>query len=66
MFFAGSEPHDVAGMNLLDGATPSLREAGAACDDERLAERMRVPRSASAWFECDAGPGHARWLRCLK
>ncbi len=71
VLFAGIERDDVAGLDLLDRPAPSLREAGAGCDIERLAKRMRVPEGACARLEADQGgpePGRRFLLddRCLQ
>lgn len=57
VFFAGAEPDDVAGMNFFDWATGALCPTAACGNDERLAERMGVPRGARARFKGDAGAG---------
>ena len=55
MFFAGREPDHVAGADFFDGAAPVLGPAAAGGDDQRLAERVRVPGGACAGLEGDAG-----------
>src|SRR5689334_21618427 len=52
MLFAGGKPHDVTRANLFDRPAPALDAAGPGCDDQGLAERMRVPGGACAWLEC--------------
>src|SRR4051794_3598722 len=52
VLFAGGEPHDVAGANLFNGSAPALDAAGPGRHDQRLAERMGMPRGARAWLEC--------------
>ena len=59
VFFAWREPDDVAGTDFFDGSVPTLGPAAAGGDDERLAERVRMPGGAGAWFEGDAGAGDA-------
>src|SRR6187401_212991 len=44
VLFAWREPNDVTGPNLLDRPTPTLGAANAGCHDQRLAERVGVPR----------------------
>src|SRR5678816_3833726 len=44
VLLARREPHDVAGADLLDRTTLTLREPAAEEHDERLAERVSVPR----------------------
>ena len=50
---------DVARLNLLDLASPALHPAGTFRHDQRLAERVRVPRRPGAGLERDARDGHA-------
>src|SRR3954470_2608234 len=47
------EPHHVSRPDLLDRAAVALGKAEAGCDDQRLPERMGVPRRARAGFERD-------------
>src|SRR5205085_6799445 len=54
VLFAGREPDHVARSNLLDRAAPALRAAGTGGDDQRLTERMRMPRRPRAGLEDDA------------
>src|SRR5208282_34899 len=53
MLLAGREPDHVPRPDLLNWPARSLYPAASRSDDERLAERMRVPRSASTGLECD-------------
>lgn len=46
VLLTGRDPHDVSRSNLLDGVAPSLDASDASRDDQDLAARMRVPRSA--------------------
>src|SRR5689334_17421898 len=55
VLFARGKPHDVTGADLFNRSAPALDAAGPGCHDQRLAERMRVPRGACAWLE-----GHGR------
>src|SRR5215208_7306393 len=48
VFFTRWKPDDVTGANFLDRSAPALDASGAGCDDQRLAERLRVPRGAGA------------------
>src|SRR5918912_1425831 len=50
---AGREPHHVAGADLLDRAALALHETAAEEHDQRLPERVRVPRRAGAQLEGD-------------
>src|SRR6185436_10048794 len=60
VFFAGSKPDHIPRMNLLDRAGPALRAPAAGGHNQRLTERVRVPRRARAGFESDARATHAR------
>jgi hypothetical protein len=53
MLLAGREIHDVAGPHLLYRTALALNAAKSEGDDDRLAERVRVPRGARAWLEGD-------------
>ena len=53
MFFARREPDDIAGMDCLDRAAFALHASAASSHDQRLPQRMRVPRGASAGFKGD-------------
>ena len=54
VLLARREPDDIAGPDLLDRAALALDPAAAGRDDQRLAERMRVPGGAGAGLEGDA------------
>ena len=53
----GREPDHVARPDLLDRSALALHPAAAGGDDQRLAQRMGVPRGARARLEGDAGAG---------
>src|SRR5690349_5277708 len=53
------KPDDVARTDLLDRPTSALDQAEAIGDDQRLTQRMGVPRGASTGFEGDLPCGHA-------
>jgi hypothetical protein len=55
MLFARWEPDDIARTDFLDRPAFALHPAGTGGDDQRLAQRVRVPRSARARLEGDAG-----------
>ena len=62
MLDARRYPDDVAGPDFLDRAAPVLAQADARRDDQRLAERMRVPGGARARLErhdAAADPGRS-------
>src|SRR3954468_13899011 len=53
VFFARRKPHHITRPDLLDRAAQPLHTAAARDDDQRLSERMRVPRGPSTRFERD-------------
>jgi len=55
VLLAGSEPNHVARVDFLDRSSFALSSTAAGRDDERLAERMRVPCSPRAGLEGYAG-----------
>ena len=63
---AGRDPDDVAGPDLLDRAALALHPAGAGGDDQRLAQRMRVPGGAGAGLEGDDAAADARRIAALE
>ena len=54
------EQDDVAWPDFLDWAAVALHPAAAGGDNQRLTQRMGVPRRPRARLECDQGPGDAR------
>src|SRR5206468_8925290 len=54
MLLARRTPDDVTGANPLDRASPALHQTAAGRDDQRLPQRMRVPRRSGAGLERDA------------
>src|SRR5438876_2878888 len=60
MLLAWRKPDHIAGSNLLDRTAPSPRASAARGHDERLAQRVRVPRGPSARLERHARADHAR------
>ena len=58
---AGHDRTSPGPMRLI-GATPALNESGTCYHDQRLAERMRMPRVACARLERDARAGDASVL----
>src|SRR5436309_4475299 len=54
VLLARREPDDVARPDLLDRAAPALHPAAPGRHDERLAERVSVPRRPCARLERDA------------
>src|SRR6185312_5018940 len=59
----GRAPDYVSGADLLDGLAFALRPSTSTDDDERLPERMCVPRRARARLERDTGACNARRRR---
>ena len=59
VLFARREPHHVAGPDFLDRPALPLHPAAAAGHDQRLAQRVGVPRGACTRLERDAGPADA-------
>ena len=66
VFLAGREPDHVTGSDLLDRSTFALSPAAARRNDQRLAERMRVPCSSRARLERNASPLNKGGIGCLK
>ena len=66
VFFSRRKPHHITGANLLNGPTFALRPPATRRDDQRLPERMRVPRRARTGFKCDACALHKRRIWRLK
>ena len=56
VLFAGGEPDDIAGPNLLDWPAVALCPAAAGRHDQRLAERVRVPGRAGAGSKVTLAP----------
>jgi hypothetical protein len=53
MFLARRKPDNIARADFLERSTPVLRPATARSDNQRLAERMRMPCGSRARFEGD-------------
>src|SRR5262245_7130588 len=58
------EPNDIARPHLLDGTSLALHAAKARQDDQRLSERVRVPRGACSRLKCNASGSDAGALGC--
>jgi hypothetical protein len=63
VLFAGREPNHIAGTDFLNWSAFALRPAAAGRHDQRLTERVRMPRGTRTRLERDAGPGNTRWFR---
>src|SRR5579883_2046660 len=66
VLLARREPNHVAWPYLLDWAAPSLDPAAPGCHDERLTERVSVPRRPCARLKRHTGSGRARRCVCLE
>src|ERR1700688_1745828 len=55
MLLARREPDHVTRPDLIDRASPALREAVASRHDQGLAQRVGVPGCPSGWLERDTG-----------
>jgi len=55
VLLAGRKPHNIAGADLLDRSAFSLSPSATRRDDERLSERVRVPRRPRTRLERYAG-----------
>ncbi len=66
VLFVGREPDDVAGVNFFYRAAFVLGPAAAGGDDEGLAERVGVPRSACAGLERDVCASDECWIGSLE
>src|SRR5260221_27663 len=66
MLLAGRTPDYVAGPDFFFWFAPTLRPAASGGDDQRLAERMRVPRRARAPFKRHQGAKGARGRRRIE
>src|SRR5436305_10331361 len=62
VFLARRTPHDVTRPDILNRAAFALHPAEAGGNDQRLAERMRVPCRARARLEGDLRTGDTRGL----
>ena len=65
MLHARRKPDDIAGMDLLNRATLALRPTTTGGDNQGLAERVGMPRGASARLEgyaCARCAGGCVWL----
>src|SRR4051812_37409289 len=60
MFLAGLEPNHISRTDLFDRSSFVLHPAEAEGDNQRLAERMRVPGGAGAGLEGDGCAGYSR------
>src|SRR5258708_3938514 len=63
VLFAGREPDHVAGMDLFDRSAPAPDAARARGHDQRLPQRVGVPRGPRAGLEGDMRSDGASWFR---
>ena len=66
MFLARRKPDDVARPNFFNRSAPALCQSAASGHDQGLAQRVRVPRGASARLKRDDGTGHSRRITALE
>ncbi len=66
MLFTGRKPDYISRPNFLDGLAIALNPATPSRDNQSLVQWMRVPCSACAGFERNAGTLNTCWGRCLK
>ena len=66
MFLTWRDPEHIAGVDLLDGTSPTLGEAAACCHDQCLAQWVGVPICSSAGFKRNDCAGNTRRLGSLK
>src|SRR3954463_12053379 len=66
MLFARRKPDNVTRPDLFDRSAPALRASGTGSDDQRLPERMGMPRGARAGLERHGGADNASGSRSLK
>ena len=60
------KPDHITRPDFLDRPAPALHPAAARRDDQRLAQRVRVPCGPGAGLERDAGRRNACRIVCLK
>ena len=66
MLLARGDPGDIARPNLLNRASPALRQPAPCGHDECLAQRVGVPCRSSTGFKRDAGAECASRRVCLE
>jgi hypothetical protein len=66
MLLSGRTRDYVTRPDFLDGPAPALYPAAVGRHDQRLAERMRVPRGTRTRLERDAGNKNTLWIACIK
>jgi len=66
MAVVGAAPCQCFSPDFLDGSAFALSPAASCRDDERLAERMGVPRGSRTRFESDTCALHQRGVGRLK
>src|SRR5688572_5875238 len=58
MLLTRREPDHIAGMDLLNWTALTLDPTATGCDNQGLTQRVGVPCSTGAGFECDTGAAH--------
>jgi hypothetical protein len=66
VLFAGREPDHISRMNLFNRAAFALYPSAARGNDQRLAQRVRVPGGPRSRLERNAGCGHKCRVGSLK
>lgn len=66
MLFARCEPHHIPWPDFLNRAALTLSPATAKCDNECLAQRMRMPGGAGTRFKRDTCPRDQGRIRRLE
>ena len=66
MLLARRKPDDVARPDFFNRPAPALRASAAGSHNQRLTQRMRVPRGAGAGFKRDDGAGNPRGVASLE
>ena len=66
MLFAGREPNHVARINIFNCAALPLHTAATCCNNQRLPERVRVPRRTSAGLERHLRARHTGWVAAVE
>src|SRR5262249_4176026 len=66
VLFTRRTPDDIAGSNLFLRLTFALHPSASRRDNQRLTERMGVPRGSSTGLECNAHPKDSRRVGCVE
>ena len=66
MFFVRRKPNNIAWPDFFNTSAFALGPAETGGDNQRLAERMRMPGGARTRLERHSRATHARWVRRFK